>query len=70
MGPTSDIEGPDKCLQPFPKQVVKGAKQAEKGFSLSISAFSRKLFSMNYFYRPQGKEKKFDLNVKMLSHIT
>jgi len=56
MGPTSAIEGPDKYLQPSPKQVVKGAKQAKKGFPLSISTFSRKLFSMNYFYRPRGKE--------------
>ena len=47
---------PDKCLQPSPKQVVKGAKQAKKGFPLSISTFSRMLFSMNYFYRPRGKE--------------
>ena len=55
MGPTSAIEGPDKYLQPSPKQVVKGAKQAKKGFPLSISTFSRKLFSMNYFYRAREK---------------
>jgi len=56
--PASAIDGPDKCLQSTTQQAVGGKKRQKRGFLFSISAFSRKPFSMNYFYRARGKENR------------
>jgi hypothetical protein len=48
MGPTNAFSQPHSWL--------KGMRNRRKsGFPLSISTFSRKLFSMNYFYRAREK---------------
>ena len=44
--PARSMDGPDKCLQPTPKQAVGGAKQAEKW----LSAFYFCIFQNAFFY--------------------